>query len=209
MSDTPGLEGYGRDGNRVEATNGPDNQSIVIIVHKLADVQSTGFREFLKDAIASFREKVGNAAAGVEGNMPWKKDGEAWHVGPKGFSPGRVMRWDRATLPALLTVVREIDPIVSIKWDSREHILLTPSGAKKSWSWWRTKESSGLIVNLVCPRGRPPLAPLEGLCKSAEVASERSDGSEVLKIEFTTPDQVRNSKLKAFLAGQLASFRGS
>ena len=179
------------------------------MVHKLADVTTAGFRDFLAAAVASFKDKLGQAALGVEGAMPWKKDGEAWHTGPKGFPPGRVMKWDRAAFPALIALLRTIDPGIAFKWDSREHILVTPSGAKKSWAWCRTKESSSLIVNLVCPKGRPPLAPLEGICKSAEVASERSDGSEVLKIEFTTPDQVRNPKLKAFLAGQLTAFRNS
>lgn len=209
LSDTPGLEGYSRDGNRVETVNGPDVQHVVIIVHKLADVETAAFKTFLKTAADSFKDKLETAAAGIEGNMPWKKDGESWHVGPKGFSPGRVMRWDRAALPALLAVIREVDPEIQIKWDSREHILLKPSGTKKSWSWWRTKESSSLIVNLVCPKGRPPLAPLDGLCKSAEVASERTHGVEVLRIEFTTADQVRNPKLKAFLAAQLTSFRAA
>jgi excinuclease ABC subunit A len=209
LSDTPGLEGYARDGNRVECANGADAQSIVVVVHKLADVTTAGFKDFLAMAIASFKDKLGQAELGVEGAMPWKKDGEAWHTGPKGFPPGRVMKWDRAAFPALIATFRSIDPDLTIKWDSREHILITPSGMKKSWAWCRTKESSSLIVNLVCPKGRPPLAPLEGVCKSAEVASERSDGSEVLKIEFTTPDQVRNPKLKAFLTGQLTAFRNS
>jgi excinuclease ABC subunit A len=209
LSDTPGLEGYARDGNRVECANGADAQSVVIVVHKPADVTSAGFRDFLAAAVASFKDKLVAAAAGVEGAMPWKKDGEAWHTGPKGFPPGRVMKWDRTAFPAFLATLRSIDPELTIKWDSREHILITPSGMKKSWAWCRTKESTALIVNLVCPKGRPPLAALEGICKSAEVVSERGHGVEVLRIEFTTPDQVRNPKLKAFLAGQLTGFRNS
>jgi excinuclease ABC subunit A len=206
LSDTPGLEGYARDGNRVETVNGPAEQSVVVIVHQRADIETEGFRSFLKEAIDSFHAKQQAAESGVEGNMPWKVDGEKWHLGPKGFPPGRVMKWDHAALSPLIEQFRAVAPGLTIKWDSREHILLTPPGAKRSWVWIRTKESTGLIANLVCHAGRPNLAMLDGCCRSAEFVSERSDGSEVLRIEFATVTQVRSESLKRFLADQLARF---
>ncbi len=42
--------------------------------------------------------------------MPWKVNGERWHLGDKGFPPGKKVRWDRALLPRLLQLVREVEP---------------------------------------------------------------------------------------------------
>jgi excinuclease ABC subunit A len=209
LSDTPGLEGYARDGNRVEAVNGPDSQTVVVIVHQMADIETAGFREFLQSAMASFLQRQQAVEAGVEGNMPWKLQGEQWHLGPKGFPAGRVMKWERNALPDLLAVLREIDPGLAIKWDSREHILLTPTGSPRSWCWIRTKETTALIVNLVCHGGRPNAAALDGHCKSAEFVSERSDGSEVLRIEFLSPAQVRDDAVRAFFRENLGRFNAT
>ena len=47
LSDTPGLEGYSRDSNRVEIAHGPGVQHVVIVVHKKAEIETPAFREFI------------------------------------------------------------------------------------------------------------------------------------------------------------------
>ena len=42
--------------------------------------------------------------------MPWKLNGERWHLGDKGFPPGKSVRWDRALLRQLLDLVRQVEP---------------------------------------------------------------------------------------------------
>ncbi|MCE9562176.1 MAG: excinuclease ABC subunit UvrA, partial [Planctomycetes bacterium] len=51
LSDTPGLEGFSRDSNRVEVIAGPGIQQVVIVVHKLAEIDTPAFREFLARAV--------------------------------------------------------------------------------------------------------------------------------------------------------------
>ena len=55
--------------------------------------------------------------------MPWKVNGERWHLGEKGFPPGKKVQWDRALLPRLLELVREIEPARGDHWDNaaRDH----------------------------------------------------------------------------------------
>ena len=47
--------------------------------------------------------------------MPWKVNGERWHLGEKGFPLGRKLQWDRAILPRLL----DLGARLSRTWKSR------------------------------------------------------------------------------------------
>jgi excinuclease ABC subunit A len=208
LSDTPGLEGYARDSNRVEVLSSPGGvQEVVVIVHSKAEIDTPAFREFLKKAVDSFLQRTAQAAAGVEGNMPWKKDGERWHLGDKGFPPGRQPKWDRAILPQLLKLVKQIEPRLEVKWDGKDHILLRVPGMSKAWGWWRTKEPAALVCNFVGVKGHATLARLEGVGREVRLATERTDGSEVVQVSFVTAADVQPAKLKAALAEHLAAFR--
>ena len=73
----------------MEVGNWPGAQYVTIVVHKKSEIDTPAFREFLARAAEAVKGRVATAAGGVEGNMPWKKDGEKWHLGDKGFPPGR------------------------------------------------------------------------------------------------------------------------
>ncbi|WP_149112938.1 excinuclease ABC subunit UvrA [Limnoglobus roseus] len=207
LSDTPGLEGYARDGNRVEISTSPGLQQVVVIVHKLDDVKTPAFFAFLKKAAESFRGLINPDQKGVEDYMPWKKDGEKWHLGEKGFPPGKKLKWDRGALPLLLKLVRDSAPDVEVKWDSRDHILLKLPGAPKAFAWWRTKEANALVCNFVIRVGQFNLARVEGFSRNAELTGDRTDSTQVLKMEFTSPEMLRSKAFLTFLAEYLAGFR--
>jgi excinuclease ABC subunit A len=206
LSDTPGLEGFARDGNRVEVATSPGLQQVVLIVHKMDDVKTPAFRAFLKKAAEAFAKMMANDKAGVEDHMPWKKDGEKWHLGEKGFPPGRKLKWDRAALPLFLKQIRDAAPELDVKWDSRDHILLRLPRASKAFAWFRTKEADSLVCNFVVRIGQLNLARVEGFCRNAELANDRSDGSQVLKLEFTSAEPLRSKAVGEFLREYLAAF---
>ena len=124
--------------------------------------------------------------------MPWKKDGEKWHLGEKGFPPGQGAKWDRALLPKLLKLLREIDPTLEFKWDVRDAVTVRPQG---------------FVAVLVpdqdegarCARGvvrRPPRAgelrpSSRSFGRDATIEGDRADGSEVLKLWLVTGDHLR------------------
>ena len=60
--------------------------------------------------------------------MPWKKDGEKWHLGEKGFPAGQGAKWDRSLLPRLIKLLRDIDPTLEFKWDVRDAVTIRPAG---------------------------------------------------------------------------------
>ena len=124
LNETPGLEVYGND-DRVWTTvhKGPW-QSVTVLAHRLSEIDTPAFREFLAEAVASFHAALKRMTTKPEDVMPWKVNGERWHLGEKGFPPGKKPKWDRALLPRLLALVREVEPGVQVQWDNRAAITL-------------------------------------------------------------------------------------
>ncbi|MBN9521907.1 excinuclease ABC subunit UvrA [bacterium] len=207
LSDTPGLEGFARDSKRVEVTSVPGGQQVVIVVHKADEVTAPAFREFLAKAADLFLGRGAITATGVEAQMPWKKDGEKWHLSDKGFPPGRGAKWDRALLPKLLKLVRDIEPDAEVKWDNRDAILIKVPGATKSWARWRTKEADALDVQFVGRRGQFNLNRVEQFGRGAELIDDRAGGATVLHLRFVNADHFHAPALKQLLTEHLAGFR--
>ncbi len=209
LSDTPGLEGFSRDSDRVEVTAYPGGQQVVIVVHKQDEIDTPVFQNFLKKAVGLFLSRLDDKAGGVEAQMPWKKDGEKWHLSEKGFPLGRKLRWDRSILPRVLAVLREVDPELEYKWDVRDAVTIRPAGSSRFWCRIKSKESDALEVWFVGKRGQINLAKVEGLGRDPAIEGDRNDGTEVLKLRFLTADHVQPAELKAVLADHLKHFRGA
>jgi excinuclease ABC subunit A len=139
--------------------------------------------------------------------MPWKKDGEKWHLGDKGFPPGRGAKWDRAILPRLVQLLREIDPALEFKWDVRDAVTVYPKGAGRFWARLKTKEADALEVWFTGPRGAARPARFEHVGREALIEGDRADGIELLKLWFVTGGQFDANKLKPLLAEHLKAFK--
>ena len=207
LSDTPGLEGYSRDSNRVEVGNWPGAQYVVIIAHKRAEIDTPAFREFLTRAVEVVQGRVATASTGVEGNMPWKKDGEKWHLGEKGFPPGQGAKWDRALLPKLVRLIRDIDTKLEWKWDVRDAITIRPRGSSRFWCRIKTKESSALEAWFIGRRGQTSPGKFANFAGDVKIEGERNDGSEVLKLWMVTGNHLQSDELKPLLAEHLRAFK--
>jgi excinuclease ABC subunit A len=208
LSDTPGLEGYSRDSNRVEVANGPGVQHVVIVVHKKEEIETAAFREFLARAVEIVQAREATSASGVEGNMPWKKNGEKWHLSDKGFPPGKKkVKWDLSLLPRLTTLIREIGPDLEFKWDVRDAITIRPPGSPRFWCRIKTKEAAALEVWLTCSRGQMNLNRVDGIGQQALIDGDRTDGTEVLKIWFVAAGGLQPERLKPVLKEHLETFK--
>jgi excinuclease ABC subunit A len=207
LSDTPGLEGYSRDANRVEVTNFPGGQQVVVVAHKKAELDTPAFREFLKQAVDVVQGRAATAAAGVEGNMPWKKDGEKWHLGDKGFPPGQGAKWDRTLLPKLVKLLREVDPGLEWKWDVRDAVTAYPKGASRFWCRVKTKERDAMEVWFAGRPGTARPARFQDFGREVDVEGDRADGVEILKLKLVAGNHLDVAKLKPLLAEHLAAFK--
>src|SRR5436305_15313161 len=133
MAQAPGIE-VSADYPRVWVANrrGPW-QEVAVYAFRLDELQTPAFRQFLKDAAASFNANLKRMRTTPEDVMPWKINGERWHLGEKGFPPGKRVQWDRQLLPRLLALLKEVEPGITIAWDSRDAITVRVPGVSRAW----------------------------------------------------------------------------
>jgi excinuclease ABC subunit A len=206
LNETEGLEVYGSEERvQVDSLKGPW-QAVTILVHRLSEIDTPAFREFLSQAVASFQQNIKRMQTKPEDVMPWKLNGERWHLGEKGFPAGKRLKWDRALLPRLVDLVREVEPAVEINWSNRAAIALRVPGTKRLWAQWWTKESSGLHCRFLGKKGQFNLAQIESFGVSPSISGHRADG-DVVRLIFQHADHLQPVKLKQFLAEHLAGFR--
>ena len=206
LNETPGLEVYS-DEERVWVTNHKlPWQSVTVLVHRLSEIDTPAFLAFLQEAADSFHKNVNRLQTKPEDVMPWKLNGERWHLGEKGFRPGVKLRWDRALLPQLLALVREVEPQLIVEWDARDAITLRVPDVSRGWAQWRTKDNEALDCRFLGKRGQFNLAQLEGIGASQEIKQQRGDG-DVMRLLFQQLEQIPKVRLKQILAEHLRGFR--
>jgi excinuclease ABC subunit A len=206
LDDTPGLEIYGdRDRVQVHNRKGPW-QEVAVLVHRLNEIDTPAFRKFLAEAVAAFQANLKRLQTKPEDVMPWKVNGERWHLGDKGFSPGRKMYWSRSVLARLLDVVREVEPKLEIEWDTRDAILLKLPGIGHSWARFRTKDNHALDCRFFGRKGQFNLSRIEQFGVGPEIGQER-DNIDVLRLIFRQEEQLHAAQLKVLLQEHLSGFR--
>ncbi len=205
LNDTPGVEAYG-DQERVRVANrkGPW-QEVWMVVHRFSEIDTPEFRRFLSQAVASFHANLKQMQTRPEDVMPWKVNGERWHLSDKGFPPGRRVDWDRSLLPGLLGVVRAIEPNVEIDWSTRAGITLRLPGISRGWASFRTKDSDALHCVFFGKKGQFNLAQIERFGTHPELQPSRE--GEVLRLMFQREEHVHATKLKELLTEHMRGFR--
>jgi excinuclease ABC subunit A len=206
LNETPGLEVYGSD-ERVWVTNhkGPW-QSVTILAHRLSEIDTPAFREFLTQAAASFHANLKRMQTKPEDVMPWKVNGQRWHLSDKGFKVGRQVRWSRALLARMVDLVKTVEPALEIVWDARDAIKVRVPGIGRSWAQWRTKDSKGLDCRFLGKKGQLNLGQVESFGIAPHINSTRAD-SDLLHLVFQHEDHIHAAKLKEILTEHLRGFR--
>jgi len=206
LNETPGLEVYGNEPRVwVTAHKGPW-QSVTVLVHRLSEIDTPAFRAFLTEAIASFHNNLKRLRTKPEDLMPWKINGERWHLGEKGFPPGKKVRWDRALLTRLLELVREVEPGLEVRWDTRDAITLRVPGVNRAWAQWRTKKAIALECHFLGKKGQFNLSQIEDIGVSPNIGTTRKDG-DLMYLHFQCLDPAQAIRLKEVLAEHLRGFR--
>lgn len=206
LNETPGLEVYSNE-ERVGVMNGRGPwQSVVVKTHRLSEIDTPAFREFLKEAAASFARNLVRLQQKPEDLMPWKLNGERWHLSDKGFPPGAKVKWDRSLLQRLLDLVREVESRVEVTWDVRDAITLRVPGISRMWGRFRTKDPAGLDCRFLGKPGQFNLARLEGVGVRPHIETGRNDG-DLLQLVFLRDEDVPAARLKELLAEHLRGFR--
>jgi excinuclease ABC subunit A len=137
--------------------------------------------------------------------MPWRVNGERWHLSEKGFPPGRKLQWDRNLLPGLLKVVRSVEPKIEVQWDNRITVTFRIPGVKRAWAQFRTKESAGLDCRFLGKKGQFNLTQLEAF--GTQPALQPHSKGEVLRLLFLHENHVHAAQLREVLTQHLRGFR--
>jgi excinuclease ABC subunit A len=181
-------------------------QSVTVRIHKLSEIDTPQFREFVKKAAESFHATLGRLEKKPEDLMPWKLMGEKWHTSDKGFPPGRKVRWDRPALSRILALIRLVEPGVEVRWDQRAHISIRVPGVSRAWAGAKTKDPTALLFRFLGKRGRFNLAHLEGIGGVAEL--DERDSYTLMNLSFTqAPAGAEAAKLREILTEHLRGFR--
>jgi excinuclease ABC subunit A len=206
LNETQGLDVYG-DEPRIHVANrkGPW-QEVAVLGYRLSEIDTPAFREFVQQAAAAFQQNLQRLRTKPEDVMPWRVNGERWHLSEKGFPPGRKLRWDRALLPRLLELAREVEPGLEVRWDVQYFITLRVPGISRWWGQWQTKRSEGLKCDFLGQKGQFNLSRVESFGVSPSIKDER-EGADVLRLVFQHADHLHAAKLKELLAEHLKGFR--
>jgi excinuclease ABC subunit A len=204
-NDTPGVEIYSAD-PRVHVANrkGPW-QEIAIQTHWLREIDTPVFRQFLKQAADAFHKNVRRMQTKPEDVMPWKVNGERWHLGEKGFPTGRKLQWDRSLLPGLLALLRSVEPKIEVNWDNRVAITFRVPGITRAWAQFRTKDSAGLDCRFLGKKGQFNLNQVESFGAQPTLQPHRQ--GEILRLVFQHENHLHAARLKEVLRQHLQGFR--
>jgi excinuclease ABC subunit A len=202
------MEIYGNE-ERVWVTNHKSPwQSVVVKVHRLSEIDTPAFRSFLDEGVAAFFANVKRLHTRPEDVMPWKVNGERWHLSEKGFRAGARLQWDRQLLPRLLELVREVEPRLEVRWDARDAITLRVPGSTRSWAQWRTKDHHGLDCRFLGKKGQFNLSVWEGIGDTSQVSSHRGD-ADIVRLVFRHAEHLPAARLKKLLTEHLSGFRAT
>ncbi len=205
LDNTAGVEIYGRE-PRVHVANrkGPW-QEVWLLVHRLSEIDTPAFGEFLRRAVQSFHLNLKRMQTKPEDLMPWKVNGERWHLGEKGFPAGQKLTWDRVLLPRLLALVRAIEPKIEIAWDNRVAISLRVPGITRAWAQRRTKRADALDCRFLGKKGQFNLSQIDTL--AAHPALKPRDNGDVICLTFLHENHLQPRKLTELLTAHLRGFR--
>jgi excinuclease ABC subunit A len=205
LNETEGVEIYSSE-PRVHVANrkGPW-QEVWILVHRLSEIQTPAFEKFLRTAAAGFQQQVQRMQTKPEDVMPWKVNGERWHLGEKGFPAGKQVQWDRGLLPRLLEIVRQVEPKVEVEWDNRAAITLRVPGMTRAWAQWKTKEADFLACRFVGKKGQFNLSQLDGF--GVEPALQDQREGEVVLLRFQNENHLPEKRVKEWLTQHLRGAR--
>jgi excinuclease ABC subunit A len=206
LNETAGLQVYG-DEERVRVVLRKGGfQEITILAHRLAEIDTPAFAAFLDKAAAAFLGQLVKKRSKPEDFMPWKINGEKWHLGDKGFAPGKKVLWERKLLASFLEIVHSVDRDVTVEWDARDAIKLRVKGISRSWASLRTKEAKALRCLFMGKKGQFNLSQLEGLGVHPEIKSTLPK-ADVIQLVFASAEQMPPARLKEMLAAHLQGFK--
>ncbi len=116
-----------------------------------ADVNKAAFRSFLKDAAASYFERIEKTKTAPDRGEPWTVDGRAWHLSQKSIHHRHAVEWKPDLLLTLIGRFRSIQPDLALDWATRTAVLMYVPSEPKYAAKIVANMGRGLRVELRSP----------------------------------------------------------
>jgi excinuclease ABC subunit A len=206
LDELPELPVYGHE-PRVKCKNlrGPF-QEVQLQVHALDEIDKPAFWKFVDMAIAGFNKFALRARQSPEDVMPWKVLGQKWHFARKGFPPGKPPQWEIDVLEELCELLKETAEHGQFLWNNQQLVHIFVPEQLEPWATIHTKRTAAIELALNGPRGYFALGRLVDL--GADREFQAGPKRDVLRLRFTTSDDLGRGDLRQFLAEHLASLAG-
>ncbi len=182
---------------RVKNMKGPW-QSIVVGVRHLDEIDTNGFKKFLDAAVRSFQSLLGKMDNDLEKFMPWKINGQGWHLGVKGFPVGKSRQWDAELLPQLLDLLQKQNRPLDISWNLRDAIHIRLKATRMIFARIKTKEAEALEVHFYGKKGQVNLPSIERFGFERAIETGRP-GYDVIRIKFRAIAEMPKSAMAAWI----------
>jgi len=198
LDDLDELPIYGRSKRlRVRNLKGPW-QEISLTVHWQHEIETDGFREFLKTAVASFREQAHSAPLNLKDLTPWSVLGPKWHLSRKGFPSNKRVRWKPEIIERLADAIGKTGACAPGDWTGKSVVKFRAASGKDVLCTIHTKRRGGVDLTLYVRAGRIALGAIAELGTNQEIRRTRSGHDSVI-IRFTTITQARSQTVQSFL----------
>ena len=138
--------------------------------------------------------------------MPWKVNGERWHLGEKGFPPGKKVRGERSLLTRLLQLVREVEPGVLVRWDARCHHAAS-ARSQPSLGAMADQESKPHLSAISWGRRANSISVKSRILALRLTSAPRPKDGDLLSLHFQKIDQEQAHRLKNLLSEHMQGFR--
>jgi excinuclease ABC subunit A len=188
---------------KVKTLQGPW-QEVEIRAHSYDEINTPEFWQFLADAVQGFFKFTEKATVAPEDVSPWKILGQKWHLLRKGFPPGRTIEWKAETLEELCELLKEVAPEGEFLWGNQQLVRVLVPRQLDPWATIYTKRPQSLLLVLNGPKGKFALGGITNL-GSAREFDDLSKERDVIKLHFTSVEQIHQPELRQFLKQHLAS----
>ena len=182
------------------STNGPF-EDVTVSILDLAEIETPAFDRFFTKARKSFLERANPEALNLDDLTPWKKLGRKWHLMRKGFLQGNI-QWPQEVLEDLVALLDELLPAAVVDWTQK--VVVNYTIDKSPVVSLMTKRPAGLDFATFVPSGSVQLGEIASYGIEPEITPHK-EGLDVVRLRFTTTDQVKSPALRKFLADRWQS----
>ncbi|MBN1345821.1 MAG: excinuclease ABC subunit A, partial [Phycisphaerae bacterium] len=106
---------------------------IRVMVHDKAEIDTAGFRRFLRQAVLAYSEYSSELQEDPSKAEPWKTDGKQWHLQQRRMTRRQGIAWQGTTLLQVIGAMQKAVPGLEVEWNHKIAVVMSH---KDVTGWW-------------------------------------------------------------------------